>query len=296
MSAIDGLLDKLRSVSSERERAALEAQIWGQTPKAERPKGGIGHYFHDHYKSSVYSVANRHILYNAGPAIDPIWERIDKNMPLNTAVTIFRRAKLYVQNTGVSLSEAISRKLREYDSIGHVTVVQGKVIRRRNPTRVSSHDGDFKKSDEYKVFWNNLRKSFYDFLNHRLSGCDPLEVERIQKIFEVDLDMTVSNLQNLVSRAKGQKLIPKISRGKLIEACYTLGMDPPRVGKNVDIKKISKQWRIHARQYHPDVNPNASAQFEAAKIAYELLKEYHENFARPIVSLNNNGENNASSL
>jgi curved DNA-binding protein CbpA len=53
-----------------------------------------------------------------------------------------------------------------------------------------------------------------------------------------------------------------------IDYYKTLGVD-----KNASDADIKKAWRVLAKKYHPDVNPNAEARFREISQAYEVLSD-----------------------
>ena len=290
MSSEDQMSDlvaRYGAATTDREKAQIEAMIWRLTPKSERLKGpsmGIGNWFAAKYKVNAGTVTTRQRMFLAGPVANPLWDRIEKDMPLFAAVSLLRKAESYVKNTGVPLADAIQRVIKNYDSLGvSAEHKDGRVVRRRKQTDLPP-GGELKPdtSDKtYKSFWMNLRVSISNYLDEKLGGVEPVEANRVRRIFESDMNGLIEDLQRLVHRTGAMKIQP-ISRNRLVQAFMVLGLEPSRPGKLPDMKLVNKRWKVHARAYHPDVHQGDEStrpMFEASKEAYEIIKQYCENIA-----------------
>jgi len=278
MTQLDELIASYASVMSEKERASLEAQIWSLIPKPERPPGGLGDYMHARFGAQTTYALCRQQLLRAGPCVEELWIRVAAGMPLNTAISVFRSVK-----GSEDVADAISKALRTYDTTGYeARSADGKVTRRRKPSRLRK-PGDLAPASEVahdRTFWKSLRSMMSEYVNSRLAGCDPMDVDKLLRRFEVDLNLLITDFQDKISDVPKRGIeILSVSRQALIAACRTLGMDPPRPNKPVDMKLASLQKKRYARVYHPDVHGGSEAtrgQFESVMQAYKVLEQYND--------------------
>lgn len=84
-----------------------------------------------------------------------------------------------------------------------------------------------------------------------------------------------SRFRRRAEQTQGEPTL-NVSRLKVTTACKVLNLEPPKVGKPVDLEVAKKHQRAAMRAYHPDVNPNGREEFQAAVAAYETLVEYND--------------------
>lgn len=283
MDSLEELTQLYALQMTERERAEIEAQIWGLIPKADRPKSGIDEYIASKFGGSRYAISGRHFLYRAGRHADALWKRIESGMPLNSAVTILRRSRETARLKNLTIDDALTAELEKYDTTGYeVRSPDGKVIRRTKPSRLPTpEDSSGPHSAEGREFWNAIRRMFGDYLNTRLASCDPMELDSIRRTVESDLNVLLADMQKMISRAsRGAMPVAIVARQVVVQACHTLGMDPPGVGKPVDMQKAKQQRKLYLRQYHPDVHGGSEATrplYEATNEAFRIIEQYNEN-------------------
>ncbi len=64
-------------------------------------------------------------------------------------------------------------------------------------------------------------------------------------------------------------------RKEVLAACKVLQVEPPKLGKPVDLDKANRNKRSQMKTYHPDISPNTRDEFEAAARAYDVLANYN---------------------
>lgn len=284
---IEDLFSLYNVQMSELERARLEARIWGLVPTGSRTKGGIGGYFRWKFGIPGYATTNRHQLHLTGEDAAPLWERIDQGMPLHTAMVILRDAKRSAQVTKISLVDEIKRHIDKHDNLGVAVQTAGGKVFRRNPagkTQVENVPSELpratKEVSEAKNLWVAMRTMVSDYLDSRLEGCDPADVDSARRRVEADLNTVISDMQAVIRRVVNGRIdTGSVTRSQVIDACRALGMDPPSPGKAVDEKKAKLQRKLYSRQYHPDVHGGSEETrhlFQATIEAYKLLESYNE--------------------
>jgi len=285
MTQLDELMASYAAVMTERERASLEAQIWSLVPKPDRPAGGLGDYMRERLGAQPTHALCRQQLLLAGARVELLWARVDAGMPLNTAISILRSVK-GAEDVAVALVKA----LEVYDTTGYeARMPDGKVVRRRSPSRLrkSGEPGPSAEFSHDRSFWRSLRATMSGYVNARLAGCDPTDADKLLRRFEVDLNLLIADFQDAISSVPKRGIeITAISRQALFAACRTLHMDPPRIGRHVDMKLAGLQKKRLARVYHPDVHGGSEVtrgQFEAVMQAHKVCEKYNEMLPAPAV-------------
>ena len=295
MSILEDLKARYAFEMTERERATLEAQIWSLVPRSDRDSTKPGMAM---YMSKLFSVAHRTIrvrqyLLRAGSAADPLWDRVQKDMTLSTALNIMQEAwSLKQSNSSMELSAAVIKSIEDYDKSGDYAAKSsnGKLVRRKRPNSIRGPTSTSTSTSANKIFWNTLRAHIGDYAKSRLEGTDPVIYDRILRSFEADLNILFEDFQQELSKAPRAGLeILAVSRKVMIQACNILGMDPPKPGKPVNMKLASTQRKRFGRMYHPDVSGGSKEttdQYMAAMEAYRILQKYSENFTISNVKTN----------
>ena len=283
MTSMEELIELYKLDMTEKERAELEAQIWNLVPRDERI-GGIDDHLSSKLGVTGYAMRERHFLFRASKTAEALWKRIDGGMTLHAAVTVMRKSRRAAQSEGISVVEALEKELEKYDTTGYeIKSPDGKVIRKTKPSRLPDPDetSTIPNTKEGRDFWNSIRRMFADYLNGRLAECDPMEADNIRRTVESDLNTVLIDMQKMISKASRQAMpIRSVSRQSIVQACHTLGMNPPAPGKMVDIGVAKRQRKLYARQYHPDVHGGSEVTrplFEATITAYKVIEQYNEN-------------------
>lgn len=275
MPSIEELIMEWGWTSTHRDKARIEAEVWGAM--RDRRRGGIGPGLSTIVDAKPKEIAIRHSLWLAGPSADPIWNRIDSaedRMALYTAARILSDAKKQVGDD-VSLSDAILGELSYYDSLDAAVMADGRVFRRRSAKKLRRGSGPPPPEDA--SVWTKMRAQIGRHVESILSDCDPMVANRLRQDFESDLDAAMTTFKARVRRAK-MAAPPAVRREDLVEACTFFGVDPPDPGRQVPPKLAKSKWRAAARAYHPDANggKNSRRLFETARKAYEIIEVYNE--------------------
>ena len=273
MTRIDALKERYPTLTSQKDKAEAEADIWNAVPTHERSSGGIGGHLSKVLGTSVYEISLRHSVWRAGSAADPVWERLDGEMTLSTARTVLKKARARARTEG-TLRNAILREMEDYDRSDGNKLGSGKTSRRAYQER----DGESRK------FWSSLRTTVTDWFKSTLREDVPkTETDRLVKEFLVDVDIVFRDHQLRLGRtAAQQEEKKKVGRKAVLSACQTLGVDPPGVGKRPDMIQAKKKMRSLGREYHPDRNPgdpNVSNLFHEVMEAWETIQAYDGNLA-----------------
>lgn len=274
----------------EREKAEIEYKLWDLAPPESRVADAHAreNYLVSLVDGNQHDHRKRAYLYNAGPAADILWERVERDYALNTAVYILQAAKkTRLDLSENALREAIATGIREYDSRPQKRILQsGKVARARSPIRLPTLQEAIKPFRRKKPpvdareFWDELRKLIASHVGPRLATTPKLMQDRLYKEFEMDLKVLIDAMQNKITRlSKQDGGILEVHRKHVTEACRTLSMDPPKPNKPVDLTQARKLQRKLARHYHPDTNggdASLSSLYQQVMKAYETLEEYNE--------------------
>lgn len=292
MSQMAELEARYASEMLEKERAALEAQIWSLVPRELRTeKHGLPGYMKAKLGASTHAARARQFLHRAGAAADPLWERVHRDMTLSTALTLMQDAydqkaaknllKKGVQEEQDALSEAVLACIKAYDESGYAANgPDGKVVRRRKQIEVMDAPPPPVDVPSGRAFWPFLRQVVSQYVKTRLEGCDPVQVEFLIRKFEVDLNVVIEDLQDEVRKVpRGSLEAVAFSRARVIHECRTLGMDPPKPGQPVDARALQLQYKRASRAYHPDMHGGDETtlpQFKAVQDAKKFLAGYNE--------------------
>lgn len=137
-----------------------------------------------------------------------------------------------------------------------------------------------------KAFWRDIRKRVEKYVSQQVRKVDALATQRIFAELEADLrsctDRAINQLRQIQLPPP-----PPPSRHAILDACRTLGLDPPPIGSvpAEDWKRKAKQhMRSMVREYHPDVaaksNDSTRAMFDAVIAAYGVLENYQTTFKK----------------
>lgn len=297
VASLQELIDEYKSRHgelTEKDRAIFERRIWSlvedKKNHAKERLGGI-------LGVGNYEVNSRSSLLTTGDAGDILWDRVQGDMSLRTAVNIATIAKRRMANDGISLNDAIVQALEEYDSRPIVQILgDGKVIRKgepelKRPKRVSSRpspqsrpeaepesepeEPEVMSSFSEDSFFVDLRDGISSYIDSRTRGMVGPDVDALKKDLEGEVKTLIgsfrSRLQNFVSRGKR-----RISFKEVLEACTALMLEPPIPGELPDMDEATKMFRRLAKAYHPDTGggEHTKEQYQAVVKASALLKDY----------------------
>lgn len=129
----------------------------------------------------------------------------------------------------------------------------------------------------HHAFWNDIRSRITTWASRFERQVDEGRFQQLLNDFEADVRDAVQSFGRAVSRAREVPTGP-VSRRKLMEACQTLNMTPPKVNAPVDMDKAKNQKRKFVRVYHVDVTGNEStrAAFEAVVAAFDICEQYNQ--------------------
>lgn len=239
-----------------------------------------------------FAIRNRRTILMLGDLAEPLWARIlDKKMLVSTAVRIIRDAKVIGMENRLSMREAITAALEEYDSLPFFVLVDGVPVR-RNTTSRTDVDVEEKvsrvvpsgtaKSDDY-LMWQKIQADLTSYIEKKVGGAHGLTGSTIVKEFIVGVKVLIHETQNKIKRAaelqRESAKARRIPRHAVVAACNTLKMDHPGVGQPVNLDLAKRQKKILARLYHPDAHGGSDRTrllYEEALAAYDLLEEYNE--------------------
>lgn len=264
--------------------------MWDLVSQEERRKlkksGGIDEYLSPILTVSQYSISARCYLFGAGDIAAPLWDHIDNGMTLSGAVSLLKRARAIAKKNNTPTADPLARLLEDLDSGVQVRKLPGGKIARARPRsslrsslpgQAPAPSPDDKKS---QTFWDTLRSHIGEHVDSVLSGIDEITSDGLKRSFEADLRVVFDDFQTRLSVAKRSHSIRSVSvsRSKLIDACRTLCLDPPRVGEKIDMNLVNRQRKKLARVYHPDVVGNNATvdQYRSIMDAYQVIQTYTE--------------------
>jgi hypothetical protein len=275
------LVEAWRSATTERERARLESTIFRTVPREDRRKtrtnGSIASVVGPILNHSEYLITLRLRLLRAG--VEAIWERIDgpEQMPMRTAVRLLNQARVRGHAQNLMFDEAFRQELDEYDNLEVCSRVQGRPFRKKpmGPRKTA------------RATWGSVRAAVRALVERELRGVNERARERLEKQMDVEIDTLFEALTARVHRAKKagdtQDVLPqavRTDRNHLRAACQTLGIDPPKPGKEANGSAAKKNFRRLVHECHPDVAGDAGRpQYEAVVAAYRYIEQYNSGIA-----------------
>jgi DnaJ-domain-containing protein 1 len=245
-----------------RDRAELEALIWGMASPEDRKRGtGIRDYIVSRYGGTVGGVERRHALHLAN--IPELWDAIEtKTLSLRHAYALYHKAR---------------GPRGERRSPGGVRQHVRDLL---NPQISSPHREPEPKQREEKEHEGEkaLRRDVLDRLGCFLDAALGRELDaehdkaRAEALTEVSLALAA--VFRICEHALTPALAEGPSRREIIAACRHLGLNlPGRTG--VDLPAAKKALRALVRSYHPDHREGNHDKQEAlnrALDAYRVLE------------------------
>jgi hypothetical protein len=271
---------------TEYERASIEVRIWNERgPGAGALRGA---YVAAALGVRSHEVEHRARLYACGDTVAPLWERLDRDMTIATAVALAIRTKRS-KRSGESIYQSMERTLAEYDALPNVVhLPNGKVIRKKRAARleekavVPGKRPAASTADTDRTFWQSVRAIVGPELHRRLLGQSEHVVLTEVRRFETELKTLFEQTAQRCKTQKNGALSDTLLKRRVGDACRTLKVDPPAPGTPVSpqvYRKWQRQFKAAALQYHPDTHGGSDVtrpQYEATLEAWAVLQQYYE--------------------
>lgn len=282
---------KTQTGRTSRETALMERKIWFLAePTIKKESGALRskrEWLAHALSQKPSEVECRSAILGYGEAAADIWRRIDEeSLPLRTAARLMREAKERSAMAGIRLEDALTKFLEDYDNLPAFRTPNGGVTHKRTPgmlSRTPAPPMEQKrddKEDDPKYFWANLRGMIAGYVQTRLEGIDQGVAESLWRDLDVEIKIVLEHFQHKIDRTRRDGDLRKqtISRGAIIQACHTLNLDPPAMGKtiNAEFKKKAKQhFKKLAGKYHPDQSGTNDTRdmYEKVVEAWHLLED-----------------------
>lgn len=256
-------------------KALVEERLWASAPaEMRRAMPKYKYLLFIGLPTSAYELENRMRLLKAP---DALWERVEQDMALSTAVTLVTRARRE--------KRTVESMLAEYDSWPvHKHLEGGKVTRR---PRLSSMAGVRQLSGaKSRVLndtrWGKLRAILADYVADSLAGAHDETRARLSLSMERDLKTLIDSWREQISHAQrrlAREVVPT-GRREMLNACRVLLIEPPGPGKAPNLERARAQWRRLAKEYHPDKRGSdvTRAEFENVQAAWQAIRSYVDEF------------------
>ena len=196
-----------------------------------------------------------------------LWDEVAKGLSLHSAATLVKEARFAKRSIPAQIEVWKSQTYK-------CTTADGRVFRRKLTGKVRERVQANEADD-----WRGIRKFIRQKINDMLAG----EHEVIRKRYEDDamgqIKQVFTDLQERLRRASSRTLV----RRQIVEACHVLGMDPPKPGESVDLKRAWRQRRTLLRDLHPDARGGDESKTEAfnqVTNAYRDLEAYNDQIER----------------
>jgi hypothetical protein len=225
-----------------------------------------------------------HQLLRGVPATDALWDRIDvtRDIEPRAAYDIMQRARRLcnrVNHSELPTTRSVLKALAEHDA----TPAKMRGRQRWYPPEVEKplefadvvvEASETASSHE---FWDQIRSAFIARLNPVLSGVDQPD---ILNSYTMRIDILIATcreeLKNIGHDAtRGVCHNPK--RKEVVVACRLLGVEPPRIGRPIDLIKAQRNKKKLCLLYHPDRNPGDKAKeslFRKVITAFNAIETY----------------------
>ena len=282
------IAEYMREGHNEYSKAVLEERIWTSLPPTDRHGVERNRWLNSILKVGINRLQNRSSLRNKRHA-EVFWHRVNNDdMPIATALRLYKDALRLHQRTRMELKDAVLEVLKEYDQLPNVVMRKGKPVRQSSVTQLPrtkkknrGHQNGSRKA------WSDLRKAIATLVQGKIpADIDPDTESHVWREVEFDVKVILDELQGKIQRLSAkkkadQKITKTASRRQLVAACHVLAMDPPRPGKPVDLAKAKRQKRLLAKEYHPDArngDDSLVAQYDAVMDAYRTIEWYADQF------------------
>lgn len=268
---------------TEKEKALLERRIW--TLVDDRVNRHC-YWFRERIGGKTTEYEMRQRMIGFGDWADPLWDRVEADMTMGTAMHLAQAAKKSAASEGISCKEALEREIAKYDSLENARKVNGKVVKRKRPFVIPPTEV----TDDSKEFWALMESQVREFLDKRLPDVEQSVKQETMQNFVYQVRAVFDDLRRSMHvEARNAKAAAKvrIGRDRIGAACDRLGISPPRAGKPMaDLDQARKRYRVLASRYHPDRNaepggiadPDIIKQYHAVNEAWKIIQAYQSQF------------------
>lgn len=246
---------------TEREKAKREVDIWnimvdihgrGIQKKFKRRK-----WFKDQFGGTSSEYEDRFIIHNLGSTAELIWDNLNKNFTLASAVETIRIAKRNNTDIVKALEERANKLAPKFKAIKNST----------------------EKVKSSKEFSRQIKLIAENFAEQQLKGTDPYFAKKIIDAFMEWVDSGVKDLfaeaQKLRKDTK-QENLSRIGRTRFNQACEVFGIIA-KFGDILDRKDIRSRAHKRAGPLHPDKtggNEAKTREYHAVIEARQVLEDY----------------------
>lgn len=285
------LVEEWKRAQSEYEKARIEQRIWETTTLEERQgaKRLKREFVAPLLSEQTSLIEQRSALLAAGSAAQPLWDRIAaKTMTTRQGWRVLRDARFIERSKALPLAHAVLEALKIFDTAplyrGMKTQLKRPPLRGPNAAKRSTRLKNTPLAQSSR-FWESIRTQVGEFMRERIeeTEADPVVVERLMTDFIKDVKVLTDTWVSKIARAAGAERGSTVARrAVVIAACRTLLLDPPKLGKPVDLAIANSRKKSLARAYHPDGGGSAAttAQYQEVLEAYATLESYNESVRR----------------
>lgn len=280
-NVVQTLIARVRAAASQRERAVLERELYEALPPEMRVnrRGGLAGALRVLDIGDSYThIKSRLQLLRAGVEAQPLWDAIDKGVISVTAARdmLEEACKFTTMPRGAAVVRILDERLNAKTT---PRVTPYGVVQARCPTR--KHRGINGATPAA------FRAGVYALAAELVAAqhLDDGAAARLLDMLQANLSMLISDFNTAIRRVKDKpalELTVAVTRGRVIAACQTLAMDPPKPGMPVDTGLARRQRGKLGRLYHPDVNGGGDhrADYEAVMKAFEDLVSYNDSLTQ----------------
>jgi hypothetical protein len=283
---LDDLKLDYATASTEQQKALVCRQAWDLVLSGPHEKVEARDWLAKEFPDlGPYQHELRLIVLN-NPNASVLWDRIDgpEKMLVGTACSLLRKAR----KQGKSLTEVLA----EYDMLPWKHLADGTKFRCASAGRHSQKKvapatlaAPRTKLSAAHAGWSKFRAFGEQFMNELLEGMVLTDADRaaLQERLDVVMSQAQAEMKLAVKRLREHSNLVKgtrevASRSKVVAACRSLAIDPPKPGQPADLDQARKQKRRLARAFHPDTNDGVTdlGGYQTTLAAYDTLEEYNQ--------------------
>jgi hypothetical protein len=295
------LIEQYKATTTEKEKAAIEDRLWDGLSREERNKTRKRNWMTERVGPAGRDAEFRSRVYHLGPAVDALWNLVDSGaITLRVAVELARNAKKLSKSKQLPLQFTVLTVLSKSRKVpAHVRHEMAETVKVNTavPTGEPQAGAPFApfappplengapKSSTIthtKTLLRQLRATISQYVALKVEDPTDTGVLSALQILEAEIESAFNAFTEKLSRIRSAKredaqFMDQISRRDLIRACQLLGVDSPKPGGPVDMKRAKKTFKVLVHQYHPDTQGGSHAmqeQYEDVLAAYQLLKNY----------------------
>ncbi len=283
---------------SEREKAIAEVDIWRMVVEEKIHVIDGRRYMRRDWLRDMLGVPikeseRRQAIFNVGAIAEPIWHEIEHNeMHPQSAAYVLSDAKRISGQERIPLEAAITQALEDYNARPLIYRLDGLIVRKREVSpkgsprprslgiRAAKAKGpSHEPSHKDASLFSRIRKEVLEHVENKLSHSPAFVADSIANNFTIGLKVLMDELRRDVKNAmhldSGFLNMTSSDRKRVLAACHTLGVPPPKVDRPVNLTLARQNWRRLAMQYHPDKDPTTAAMFLKVNDAHDTLKKYN---------------------